>query len=995
MLKNPVWQKAIKACADPRRVRQFLARIEGTPAATALKAAPPERAPLLAALFGGSSVLSELLAGKPDWIAAPWLDPADLRHPRQMQGMRREVRRWLNPLLQTRDYAAGFARLREFKEREMLRIAVRDLARLGTLGEIMLEISDVADIGLEAIYDLCRQPLVERLGRPYHRGPDGTWHETGFCVVGLGKLGGQELNYSSDVDVIFVYSDEGTVFKAPPAESKAVGQGMRNHQFFTRLAEAIIAEVGRLTPEGRLFRIDVRLRPEGNAGPLVRSLESYENYYAQWGQTWERMMLIKARPLAGDPELAAEFLEMIQPFRYPRSLGERIFHEVTAMKQRIETEVIKAGEIERNVKLGRGGIREVEFIAQALQLLHGGTIPFLQGAKTLPALEKLVQYNFLLAGDARALRQAYCFLRDLEHRLQMEANRQTHTVPTAGPDRQRLAALMGQSGVANFDAALKKHTAKVRAIYDRLFKSGEPVPDHGLPLQFEGADPEWETLLAGHSFRDPGKARRVLASLVHGPGYIHVSPHTVELARQLLPQLLALCPRKGTTPPPMTPDRSLAPAADHRLPAPSPVLSDPDRVLARLDSFVTAYGARSVMFESWTNNPSVFTMLLLLFDRSEFLAEIAIRTPDLLDEMTQRGRLRRSKDTEETLKELRFGSEDADQRLWIRRYHQAELMRIGLRDILGLVDIDQNLAELTALAEACLQYALEVVLRKNRVRKSQLAIIGLGKLGGAELTYGSDLDMIFVADTQVSNLPRLQRLAVELMDLLSSQTELGVTYQTDARLRPDGAKGLMVNTLKGYEDYYRQRALLWEIQTLTRSRPVAGDAVVGRQFQEMAATLANFRQPSQPLAAYRADWKAEVSRMRLRIEKERTPAGQRDLAFKTGTGGLMDAEFVAQALCLERGWHEANTLKCLKRAQDESAIPAADAARLLEGYRNLQRLENILRRWSLAGESVLPTDPAPLYRVAVRCGYSEAATFMQAVAEWRKSIREAYAGFFR
>jgi len=224
---------------------------------------------------------------------------------------------------------------------------------------------------------------------------------------------------------------------------------------------------------------------------------------------------------------------------------------------------------------------------------------------------------------------------------------------------------------------------------------------------------------------------------------------------------------------------------------------------------------------------------------------------------------------------------------------------------------------------------------------------------------------------------------------------LGVTYQTDARLRPDGAKGLLVNTLKGYEDYYRQRALLWEIQTLTRSRPVAGDAVVGRRFQEMAATLANFRRPSQPLAAYRADWKAEVSRMRLRIEKERTPAGQRDLAFKTGTGGLMDAEFVAQALCLERGWHEANTLKCLKRAQDESAIPAADAVRLIEGYRNLQRLENILRRWSLAGESVLPTDPAPLYRVAVRCGYSEAATFMKAVAEWRMSIREAYAGFFR
>lgn len=689
-------------------------------------------------------------------------------------------------------------------------------------------------------------------------------------------------------------------------------------------------------------------------------------------------MLIKARGVAGDGALAAEFIEMIQPFRYPRSLGERILGEIAATKQRIENEVVKAGEIDRNVKLGRGGIREIEFVTQTLQLLNAGRLPFLQESRTLPAVRKLVDYRLLSEAEAKSLTSAWSFLRDVEHRLQMEANLQTHTIPLEKEARQRLAALMGFPKLADFEQALKEHTTAVRTVYDKwLHNAVVDSPTQALPDFDEGRE-AWARLLEGRSFREPENAAKVLQSLVHGPGYVHVSSRTIELARDLLPRFLNLCPVKG------------GPIPE----APARVLSDPDRVLARLDSFVAAYGARSTLFETWAANPPLFDLLLLLFDRSEFLAEIAIHVPDLVDDLMLSGRLRRSKTAAEILKDLRYGHADADQRLWIRRYHQAEFMRIGLREILGLADYEQNLLELTALAEACLQYALEVVMRERRIKKPPFAIIGLGKLGGSELTYGSDLDLLFVADSKVKNLAALQALGARVMELLSSQTELGAAFKTDARLRPDGEKGLLVTTLAACEDYYRNRALLWEIQTLTRARPVAGDPGVGARFQKLASNLTNFNAEKGRPAAFVPDWKRRIATMRERIVKERVPAGRQPLAFKTGAGGLMDAEFIAQALCLEHGWQEPSTLKALEKARETQAIPREQAVELIENYRRLLRIECILRRWSYEGESELPADPAPQYRVAIRCGFSSAQALLEAVAGYRGAIRRAHKAFF-
>jgi len=1009
-MKSAIWAKAVKACADPLRAKHFLQLLAETSVGPVLQKASAEQCQILAAIFSGSQALSTLLVANPDLLGL--LAPEQLRFPRRRQGLQTELNSSLSPVLESRIYASAFTRVREFKQRQMLRIAARDLAHLGKLPETISEISDVADVCLASVWDFCHRQLVERHGTPYHQDADGQWHATSSCVLGMGKLGGQELNYSSDVDVLFLYSDEGAAFKEPPIATRKLGKqrlkssaakvpqpALNNHQFFNRLAEAFIAEVGRMASEGMLYRIDLRLRPEGGLGPLNRSLSSYENYYAQWGQTWERMMLIKARCVAGDNALAAEFLEMIQSFRYPRSINQGVLREVAAMKDRIENEIVKADELERNVKLGRGGIREIEFVVQALQLLHAGRQPFLQGSQTLPGLEKLAQYELLAKQDARSLADAYCFLRNVEHRLQMEDNLQTHTIPLDHDAQVRLGRLMGFGSLKEFEAQRTSHTNNTRRIFDKVLKGEVPEVHSAFPRHFEGAEAAWKQILAEHGFKDVDKAYRVSREFVEGPGYVHVSERTKELAFNLLPKLFGLCPRvqypKAELPLPRKRVGMRGTATHNNLDHTKnsePPLSDPDRVVTRLDSFITAYGARATLFELWNSNPAIFELLVRLFDRSEFLAELAIRTPDLVDELVISGRLRQRKTAEETLRDLRHGLRDKDQFLWLRRYHQAELMRIGLRDILGLADFEQYLVELSALADACLQYALEVVMRKNKLKSAPFVIIGLGKLGGAEIDYGSDLDIFFVADSKTKNLAGLAGLAIEVMELVSTRTEQGLTFHTDARLRPDGEKGLLVNTLDACEEYYRQRAAPWEIQSLTRTRPIAGNFELGARFQKLAATLTNFSRPSKPLAAYSPDWKRKIHQMRMRIERERTPRGKDQLAIKTGFGGLMDTEFIAQSLCLEHGWQEANTLRALERGRDAEVLP--DANKLIDNYRQLRRVEGILRRWSYEGETVLPDDPAPYYRVSVRCGFASPEAFRKAMTDWRKQIREIYLRIF-
>ncbi|MCX8107634.1 MAG: hypothetical protein N3G20_02395 [Verrucomicrobiae bacterium] len=570
-MKKDVWREAIAASADPERAAKQLELLRQAGATEMLKSASPDAAAVIAALLAGSQALGEMLMAHPDWLAG-LLNLNELKVARSAKQFQRATEQLLSAPLKSRDYADALARLRLFKQQEIIRIAARDLARLATFVQITRELSDLADACLDAVFHVCWRQLTEKFGQPFHQDVNGRWHPTSFCILALGKLGGQELNYSSDVDLMFVYAEEGVVFRQKPAGPELSGRGISNHQFFRHLVEAFVSEVGRLTPEGMLYRVDLRLRPEGKTGPLARSLEGYENYYWEYGQPWERLMLTKARFIAGDPDLANDFMEIIQPFRYPRSLSPQALEEVASMKTRLETEVVKPGELDRNVKLGRGGIREIEFLVQSQQVLRAGAQPFLANHQTLAALDKLARYGVLPQEDAEALSKAYVFLREVEHRLQMENNLQTHTIPSERRARQRLARLMGFSTLEEFEATLDQYRKTVRTLYEQFLKLEPEESAPQLP-DFDREEAQWKQLLHNRAFRDPDKALRLVRTFVSGPGYGHVHPRTEKKARTILARLLDLCPRRDESDPDFA----------KRFPDGDPDstrLSDPDRVLA-------------------------------------------------------------------------------------------------------------------------------------------------------------------------------------------------------------------------------------------------------------------------------------------------------------------------------------------------------------------------------------------------------------------------------
>lgn len=972
----PDWSGLAAASLAPDRVRHLLEEWRRLPSVGAwLGTVRPAAARALVEVLGASEHLTGLLRRHPGWLALCFSREA-LAGPRPRDLLRREIGTMLDAALAEADHARALRELRLLRQREHVRIAARDLSRLATLEETTRQLSDVADLCLAGALRVVRARIASMHGEPYEETGDGGWRPTLFCVLGLGKLGGQELNYSSDVDLMLVYGDEGRVFRNPPVPGRpAPSGGMANHQFFRRLAEALVAEVSATTPEGQLFRVDLRLRPEGSAGPLARSLDGHENYYAQWGQTWERLMLIKARPVAGDRALAAEFLEMVQPFRFPRTLAERLVEEIAAAKRRLEDEKSE-GDARRDVKRGRGGIREVEFVVQSLQLLNGGRLPFLQDTGTLPSLEKLAEYDLLSREEARVLADAYRFWRDVEHRLQAEHYRQTHAIPDSPAGLGRIARLMGCRTPAEFLAQRDAHADAVRAVYDKfLGNRGGPAAGTGLPGDFDSDAAGWLALLAAHWFEDPARAARRVRELLQGPGWSHQSARTGTLAGGVLVHLLSLCPGSRFPRPPGSRVRG--------------VLSDPDRVLNCVDRYVEAYGSRTPLYEAWAGQPQYFELLAWLFDRSEALGEVAIRSPDLVEELMLSGRLRRTTTAAEAVADLRHGSGDSDQTLWIRRYQQAELLRIGLRLILGYADAPESGAELTALADGCVAYALEVVQRRHHLAEAPFAVMALGSHGGGELCHGSDLDLVLVAPDDAPDLPGLKPLAAEFLQLLTTRTDLGRAYEVDTRLRPDGEEGLLVNTAGAHAEYHRRRAQLWEIQALTRRRFVAGNPVARDAFESAAAAVTDFSRGNPGVAAWTPDWREAVGRMRDRIVRERTAAGLDAVSFKTGAGGLVAAQFRAQEWCLANGWHEPNTRQALARGVGRRKAGAKAGKALLAGYDELRRVEAILRCWSGAADDVLPVQAPALGRVAVRCGFGDAEALLAALAAARKAIAAA------
>jgi glutamate-ammonia-ligase adenylyltransferase len=647
-----------------------------------------------------------------------------------------------------------------------------------------------------------------------------------------------------------------------------------------------------------------------------------ENYYAGFGETWERLALIKARGIAGSRELTYEFLRQHQPFIYPKIKTPDLLEEIANIKRRIERDVVGPDRLERDVKLGRGGIREIEFVVQALQLIHGARHPFLQETSMLRALRALRELDLLPHDEVLTLDKTYRFLRRVEHRLQIEAEQQTHTVPQESEALRRLAMSLRFSSAEDFTATLRERMRAVRPIFQRVVSEPSTEPAK-IDLEI---------------FEDQKHAAKALGDLMQGPASFHVAPRTRQIFRKLRPVLL---------------DRLMKAA-------------DPDATLNQFVRFVEAYGFRSLLFELLVTNPKLLELLIKTFDASRFAGDSLIRHPQLLEEITRDRAFYEPRSIIENLQRLDSLSADASNLDPVRAYRRRQLLRIVLRDALGLRNSAAIFAELSDLAEACLRFASGLLNAKN------LTIVALGKFGGQEITYGADLDVLFVgADV---------RSAQNLIVTMAQPTAEGNIWALDARLRPEGEKGPLVCSLETYQSYYAGRAQPWELQALTRARAITGP--LQSEFIAMAKRVWR-------AAGQHSDLLTRIDDMLDRIRRDRG-SGSDFLDFKTGTGGIIEGEFLVQALQMDENIWEPNWQQAVDRLHERRCLSERDVATLKNAYVFLRRCESVLRRYENRSVSALPGDPNDQRRVAVRLGYDDFDAFRSDYVAARETIHSLY-----
>lgn len=933
--------RALEGAADPERARAAAVQVAE---ARALRRPlrplwqDPAWLEVVCRLAGASRAFAGHLRRHPRLperlAASPFLDRPRPRHHLQAALVRRL--RGLDPTAP--DAPARLARvLRRVRRLEMMRIALRDLTGRGRPEEILGELSDLAGAAFDAALGVLYPRVVDELGAP-PAGPatDPGATAPGFCVLAMGKLGGGELNFSSDVDVLYVYDVDGETER-----------GRAAFELYARLAESVTRALAEITEDGFVFRVDLNLRPEGQSGPLVNSLYALESYYETFGRTWERQALIKAAPVAGDLAVGRAALETVRPFVWRRSLDLGAVQKVVALKDELDRRIRARGDTDRDLKLGRGGIRAVELVVQSLQLLHGGKNPRLRDRTTLGALERLLFAGLLDEEEARVLSDAYVFLRRTENRIQMVDDRQTHHLPPEGAGRAALARAMGfaeATAEADFSAVLEGHRRRVEAVLERRFGAAEPEPDipAAVPAALDAEDGDEARMgrLAELGFADPQAALAQLRRLGRRP-WSPFGRSAPALARRLAPVLLAEVAR-------------------------SP---DPDQALAHLASFLEAvpYASAPGYHALLLERPQARRLLSSLFSTSDVLSRYLVRHPELLDPLLMRAHAVAAKSRAAFFAEVqerlaRHPEDDVEVRLAeLRRYRQEEFLRIGLADVSGELAVLAVCDQLSDLAEALLDACVVLASRWAFGRwgwprdaaggEIPFAVLGLGKLGGHEMGYGSDLDLLFVyggpgpstggRSGSLGAQEFFSRLAQRLISYLSLPLAEGVLYEIDTRLRPSGRQGMLVTGAAAFRDYHAVRASPWERQALTRARTVAGPAAFRAEVDRLAQEAAY-----APMSG--VDLRAEIRAMRERQLAEIAQEGPGRFHPKAGRGGLVDIEFLVQYLQLRHGPGDpalrvTGTARALEALAEAGRLAAEDAASLLEAYRFLRRLENRLR----------------------------------------------------
>jgi glutamate-ammonia-ligase adenylyltransferase len=776
--------------------------------------------------------------------------------------------------------------LRRCRQREMVRIAWRDLAGWADLAETMAALSDFADACLGQTLNVLYQWQCDQFGIP--TAEDGSAQS--LVILGLGKLGAGELNFSSDVDLIFAYPRNGN--------TRGTRSSLSNLEFFSRLCRRFIKVIGQSTADGLVFRVDLRLRPFGESGPLVMDFTGMERYYQEQGREWERYALIKARAVAGDAAAGNYLLEQLHPFIYRRYLDYGAFESLREMKQMIAMEVKRKG-MAHDIKLGPGGIREIEFFGQIFQLIRGGVIPALQLTGILDVLKALTAENHIPRDVCRELTDAYVFLRNTENRLQAYSDRQTHRLPSDDNGRLRLAASMGFDNAASFTAVLDRHRQIVHRHFQMLLESGDSgeadeQSEDALESIWQNVEDSSraEQMLTSLGYDRPEEVLRLLDILRNDPETRALSPKGRQRLNNLMPRFL----------------KSIG-ACDN-----------PAVTLHRIIDLIKTIERRTSYLALLLENPTALTHLVKLSAASPWISSFLARHPVLLDELLDPRTLYKPPQKSEMKAglQLRLNSIPPDdleyqiEQLCI--FKQINVLRVATADVTGTLPLMRVSDFLSEIAETILSEVVNLAYNhlvakhgrpvwrpEDSVGQRGFAVIAYGKLGGLELGYGSDLDLVFLhagtntptegGENAIDSAQFFNRLGQRVIHILTAHTRAGRAYEIDMRLRPSGSSGVLVSHIDAFSKYQLHEAWTWEHQALIKARSICGDDRIAEQFEDTRSQVLSRLRPAEAL-------KEEVIRMRDRMRKELLKPEPGVFDLKQDAGAMVDIEFLVQYLVL-------------------------------------------------------------------------------------------------
>ncbi len=852
------------------------------------------------------------------------------------------------------DHSLGTT-LRKFRHMEMVRIAWRDIAGLADLSETVSDLSNLAELSLHHACSAIHAWLADEYGEPL--GESGSPLQ--LVTVAMGKLGARELNFSSDIDLIFTFPEHGNT-------SGGTRGRLTCEQFFSRLCRRLISVIGATRADGFVFRVDTRLRPWGDSGPVCMSFDAMEEYYETQGRDWERYAWIKARPVTGIPEHGAELLRRLTPFVYRRYLDYSAFEALRDMKGMIEAETRRKG-MESDIKLGAGGIREVEFIVQAFQLLQGGRDAGLRNPRLMEVLPLLAERGILDDGLCTRLQDAYLFLRNTEHRLQEQADRQTQTLPDSDTMRQLLALSLGLENVDRFSDTLNAHRELVHSTFRSLFISQEEDSNEdkaravwnavkaGVPQKEKvGLDPELVTLLEEAGYSRPEDAASILYGILSDRNVQAMHEHGRKRLDALMPQVI----------------REAA------------ATEDPVKALSIMADIIGVIARRTVYISMLNENPSAISHMLRLCMASPWIASFIRKRPvvidELLDPRTLYSPLERDELSELLNTRLRSIPEDdlESQMDELRMLRQAAVMRIAAADITGAIPIMRVSDFLTETAEVITGKVLELsctqMMKKFGVEPSEaescteagaFLVVAYGKFGGIELGYSSDLDLVFVhGDEHRAPVPSdtanlfFARTGQRIIHIMSTRTSAGILYETDLRLRPGGESGPLVCSMNRLEDYLLHEAWTWELQALIRARPVAGDRELAEKFIQLRKRVLGTERDAAKL-------REDVCNMRKRLQDAHRPLRKDLFHLKHDRGGIVDIEFLVQYLVLENACRHdelstwTDNMRILDSLERTGILYKEDADSMKEAYLSYR---STLHRLSLQQRP--PEVPAERFR---------------------------------